>query len=164
MVLRYCQLLYALDHLQSYQDMKLISAEALKIYPTDSSLQHLHRHEICLYEMKRNAVKDMPISDETKWIATEMGKVFLRPYPWASEVNTRTKESIELANKYVSKCSKVLRIKPSTVDISGSDKVSYGMFATEDIREGDIVLESSPFLCVKQSQLRQHKILLDSLI
>ncbi|APA14788.1 predicted protein [Sclerotinia sclerotiorum 1980 UF-70] len=68
----------------------------------------------------------MPISDETKWIATEMGKVFLRPYPWASEVNTRTKESIELANKYVSKCSKVLRIKPSTVDISGSDKVSYG--------------------------------------
>ncbi|KAJ8061222.1 hypothetical protein OCU04_010294 [Sclerotinia nivalis] len=161
---RYCQMLYALDHLQSYQDMKLISAEALKIYPADSTLQHLQRHATRSYEMKRNAVNVMSLCDTTKWMVIKMGKVLLKPYPWASRVNTRTKMTIEVANNTLGKCSKVLRIQPSTVDISGSHEISYGMFATKDIHAGDIVLESSPVLCVKKSQLRQHKNLLDSLI
>ncbi|KAF7860728.1 hypothetical protein EAF04_008246 [Stromatinia cepivora] len=161
---RYSQLLYALDHLQSYQDMKLISAEALKMYPADSTLQQLQRHATQSYEMKRNAVNAMSLCDKTKWMIIEMGKVLLKPYPWASEVNTRTEKSIEVANNTLSKCSKVLRIQPSTVDISGSDEISYGMFATKDIHAGGIVLESSPALCAKGSQLGQHKNLLDSLI
>lgn len=93
-----------------------------------------------------------------------MGAVWNKPYPWASEFHTRTKSSIKAANVALKKCSKVLQIRPLTVDVSGSHGVSYGMFASQDIHKGDIIIERSPVLSISGLELKKHLSLIDSLI
>ncbi|KAB8289645.1 hypothetical protein EYC80_010559 [Monilinia laxa] len=165
--LAYAQLLLALDLLRSFHDIKVVSAEALEKYPDDSAFITYQQYGTEDYETNRKVIDDLSacrLPEHIAWRATEMGRILIRTYPWAINVNTRTKQSIDAANKTLAKCSKVLRIKPSTLIVPGSDDVSYGLFATQDIHADEVVLESRPALAVKASQLEQHENLLDSLI
>lgn len=160
---RYSQLLFALDHLKAVQDIKKICKEALEHYPGDPVFLHLQQLATSAYERNRSTINEMPLPDQVKFQLREMGTVWVKPYPWASKINARTAESIAVANSALSKCSKLLRIKTSTVAISSSDKISYGMFATKNIHKDDIVLEARPVLSVNGSQLKQHMNLLNPL-
>ncbi|TGO52978.1 hypothetical protein BOTNAR_0308g00130 [Botryotinia narcissicola] len=100
------------------------------------------------HERDRILIYEQSLSDEVKWMKAEMGAVWSEPYPWASGFHTRTKRSIKAANVALKKCSKVTQIQPSTVAVSNSDGVSYGMFASQDIHEGDIIIEHSPVLSI----------------
>ncbi|RAL63857.1 hypothetical protein DID88_003500 [Monilinia fructigena] len=163
----YAQLIFALDHLRSLHDMKVVSAEALEKYPDDSGFIIYHQYATEEYETNRKAVDDLAacrLPEQIVWRATEMGNILIRTYPWAINVNTRTEQSIDAANETLARCSKVLRIRPSTLIVPDSDNVSYGLFAIKDIYADEVVLENRPALAVKASQLEQHEKLLDSLI
>ncbi|KAA8566888.1 hypothetical protein EYC84_009985 [Monilinia fructicola] len=166
---RYAQLLFALDHLRSFRDIKGISAEALENYPDESGFITYQRYATESYETNRKNIDDLSadsyrIPEQVVWRATEMGKILIRTYPWATNINARTEQSINAANEALAKCSKVLRIKRSTLIVPGSDDISYGLFATKDIHADEVVLENRPALAAKASQLEQHEKLLDSLV
>lgn len=166
---RYAQLLFALDHLRSFRDIKRISAEALENYPDESGFITYQRYATESYETNRKNIDDLStdsyrLPEQVVWRATEMGKILIRTYPWATNINARTEQSINAANETLAKCSKVLRIKRSTLIVPGSDDISYGLFATKDIHADEVVLENRPALAVKASQLEQHEKLLDSLV
>ncbi|KAF7950754.1 uncharacterized protein EAE97_002306 [Botrytis byssoidea] len=160
----YTQLIFSLDHLQALPDIKSITTEALRHYPDDITFLRSQEAATSAYERNRILIYEQSLSDGVKWMKAEMGAVWSKPYPWASGFHTRSKSSIKPANIALKKCSKVLRIRPSTVAVPNSDGASYGMFASQDIHEGDIIIERSPVLSISGLQLKKHLSMIDSLI
>ncbi|TGO35468.1 hypothetical protein BHYA_0157g00200 [Botrytis hyacinthi] len=160
----YTQLIFSLGYLRALPDIKSITAEALKHYRDDFTFLSFQKAATSAYERNRTFIYEQSLSDDVKWMKAEMGAVWNKPYPWASGFHTRTKSSIKAANVALKKCSKALRIRPSTVAVSDSDGVSYGMFASQDINEGDIIIERSPVLSISGLQVKKHLSLIDSLI
>ncbi|KAF7896032.1 hypothetical protein EAF00_006047 [Botryotinia globosa] len=160
----YTQLIFSLDYLQALPDIISIATEALKHYPDEFTFLKLQEFATSAYERNRILIYEQSLSDDVKRMKAEMGAVWSKPYPWASGFHTRSKSSIKAANAALKMCSKLLQIRPSTVAVSNSDEISYGMFASQDIREGDIIIERSPVLSISGLQLKKHLNLIDSLI
>ncbi|TGO11992.1 hypothetical protein BTUL_0097g00440 [Botrytis tulipae] len=160
----YTQLIFSLDHLQAPPNIKSITTEALKYYPDDITFLKIQEAATSAHERNRTSIYEKSLSDDVKWMKAEMGAVWSKPYPWASGFHTRTKRSIKAPNVALKKYSKVLRIRPSTVAVPDSDEISYGMFASQDIHKGDIIIERSPVLSISGLQLKKHLSLIDSLV
>ncbi|KAI9644595.1 hypothetical protein NHQ30_006616 [Ciborinia camelliae] len=153
--LAYNHLISSLELLRAFQDMKSICSQALKYYPGDLDFKSSLQHANAKYREFSNLM-DFVKPDMIKWLTTEMGVVSMRHYPWVPrEFRTRSDKVIQVANENLSKCSRVLTLQPSPMNTMPPESgvISYGVFATKDIKAGETVLATKPALCVTGSQM-----------
>ncbi|RFU30735.1 hypothetical protein B7463_g5609, partial [Scytalidium lignicola] len=153
----YRQLLHGLIGCAAYWDGLLVVKEALTLFPDDAELLEIRRLLNELFKERHNELTQQGATDDIVAL-TRTGKIFQKPYPWLDKrLNYRTPELLKQINK--SLASSPCELKPTVFtqhtngsditegDIDGSknpqdlDIGPLGLFATRDIKEGEIILE-----------------------
>lgn len=134
-------LLESLFYARAVADSLDICREGLYIYPNDEKLlwwrDTMEEH----MELKRKAAP----SGETEYYMANIrfGQVYMREYPWMTPDELRRSDSLieEVKNEFVRPSGGTCTIARTSLGgraLSTDDQL--GVFATQDIREGDLIL------------------------
>lgn len=172
-IIIYRQLLKGLIGCGALWDGLMLGKKALLLFPDDVELQDLKSHLEELFKDRHNDLKESGVTADLVALS-RTGKIFQKPYPWTDkELYSRSPELLEHINGAL-RCNPC-RVKRTvfTQDIDGSNVDGgallnkdqkdqgdgpLGLFATRDIKEGEIILEDSTIIGISNipSSTLQH--------
>lgn len=139
----------------AYQDMIEVSTEALKLYPGDANLLEFQDKAKAEYTFRsRYLITEFKVSKENLWASSKFGQIASVAYPWApTKITVRSKPVIDEANKRVAQCSQnKIEIRKAYLGVQ-SGQASLGMFATRDIKAGEIMFDSTGPVGISPQQI-----------
>ncbi|KAH8805753.1 hypothetical protein F5884DRAFT_457794 [Xylogone sp. PMI_703] len=155
----YLQLLRGFLGCAAYWDGLLLVKKALKLFPKHGELLEIQQILSESFKDKHNDLVQMGVAEDIVAL-TRTGKIFQKPYPWIDqELYFRTPQLLKKINKGLRSSS--CEVKPAVFtqqndgtgtndeDATDAENINtrpLGLFASRDIKEGEIILEDSTLI------------------